>query len=54
MLLAFDKLGMKKECKETSEKALSMALPERIRKIQNVRKQLKFIAEIHEKYEVKK
>jgi tetratricopeptide (TPR) repeat protein len=54
MLLAFDKLGMKKECKDTSEKALSMVVPERIRKIQNVRKQLKFIAEIHEKYEIKK
>jgi tetratricopeptide (TPR) repeat protein len=51
MVIGFDMLGMKKECTATSQKALSMGIPEEFRKSQHIKKQLKFISEIHNKYE---
>jgi hypothetical protein len=50
VLLSYDKLGMKKECLDTSGKVLAMNIPEQFRKIQYVRKHLNYAAEIRKKY----
>ena len=50
VLLSYDKLCLKKECLDTSDKVLAMDIPERFRKIQYVKKHLKYAAEIRKKY----
>jgi hypothetical protein len=49
VLLGYDKLGMKKECLDISGKVLAMNIPEQFRKIQYVKKHLKYAAEIRKK-----
>jgi hypothetical protein len=50
MLVSYDNLGLKKECLDTSGKVVSMDIPEPFRKIQYVKKHLKYAAEIRKKY----
>jgi hypothetical protein len=50
LLMSFDKLGQKKECLDTSAKVLALDIPGQFKKIQYVKKHLKYAAEIRKKY----
>jgi tetratricopeptide (TPR) repeat protein len=50
LLMSFDKLGRKKECLDTSAKVLALDIPGQFKKIQYVKKHLKYAAEIRKKY----